>query len=136
MIKKFLVSFFICLTMVSFANAQDGPNLKNGLWEITSKTRIPGMPMTPATHTQCLTSQDYLPKDMLQVRSACKIVDQKVSGNTVSWTVKCHGGGDTGTGKGEVTYSGESFKGAFVLNVHGMETISQMTGKYVGPCEK
>ena len=72
-------------------------NMQEGKWEITTKTEMVGMSMSmpPMTRTQCLTKKDLVPQDSQQ-GSECKITDTKVVGNTVTWTIKCHGHGGGG----------------------------------------
>jgi len=48
----------ILLTAISISFASSGPNMKEGLWEITVKTEMPGMEMPPMKHTQCLNKKE------------------------------------------------------------------------------
>ncbi|MHC3994285.1 DUF3617 domain-containing protein [Thiomicrolovo sp. ZZH C-3] len=113
-----------------------GPDFKEGKWSITSKTEMQGMAMQiPATtFEQCLSAQDRVPMQKND-NDGCKVMDQKVDGDTVSWRYECqHSKGD-----GSITYTGESFQGK--MNMHtdtgmgAMTMTTTMTGKYLGPCE-
>ena len=112
--------------------------MQEGKWQITTRTEMPGMSMSmPAvTHTQCLTKKDLVPKDSQQ-GNECKVTDTKVVGNTVTWTIKCHGHGGAATGTGRITYSGNSFEGAFemVTDQSNMKMISRMSGHRLGDCK-
>lgn len=111
-------------------------NLHDGEWEITMKVEMPGMPaaaMKPHTIKTCLTKANYVPETN-QEKSDCKMENQKIDGNTVSWTMACK---DT-AGKGTVTYSGDSMEGLMESStkVEGREinTKMAMSGKRIGPC--
>jgi len=96
-----------------------GVNLHEGLWEITTKMEMKGMPMQmPArTHTQCLTKKNML-KTMVPNKQSqeeeCKITDQKISGNTVTWTMKCSGK-DAMKMTGKMTYRGNTLEGTMIM---------------------
>lgn len=111
-------------------------NLQDGEWAITSKIEMPGMPaaaMKPYTVKTCLTKENYVP-EASQEQSDCKMEDQKIDGNTVSWKMVCK---ET-TGKGTVTYSGDSMEGFMESStkVDGREIVTKiaMSGKRIGPC--
>ncbi len=70
----------------------------------------------------------------------CKIKNQKVTGNTVTYAMECTGQGGVSTEMtGEMTYTGDSMEGKSTMKMSGpqaMEMTSKMTGKYIGPCPK
>ncbi len=109
-------------------------NMNEGQWEITTTMDMPGMPaeaMKPHTVTTCLSKSDYVPKANPE-KSDCKMVDQKIDGNTVSWKVVCK---ET-SGKGTITYAGDSFSGLMesTMKQEGKEmTVNmKMDGKRIG----
>jgi hypothetical protein len=111
-------------------------NLQDGEWAITSRVEMSGMPaaaMKPYTVKTCLTKENYVP-EASQEQSDCKIEDQKIDGNSVSWKMVCK---ET-TGKGTVTYSGDSMEGFMESStkVGGREIVTKiaMSGKRIGPC--
>jgi len=111
-------------------------NMQDGEWEITMKIDMPGMPagaMKPHTVKTCLTKENYVPKTN-PTQTDCKMENQKIDGNTVSWSVVCK---DT-TGKGTITYAGDSFNGLMESStkIEGkeMKTRMAMVGKRLGPC--
>ena len=121
-----------------------GVNLHEGLWEITTKMEIEGMPMKmPARkRTQCLTNKNMLktmvPKEQAQ-EEECKITDQKISGNTVTWTMKCSGK-DAMEITGKTTYHGDTFEGTIIMISNDpdegkMKMINHISGKRVGECK-
>ena len=121
-----------------------GVNLHEGLWEITTKMEIEGMPMKmPARkHTQCLTNKNMLktmvPKEQAQ-EEECKITDQKISGNTVTWAMKCSGK-DAMDVTGKTTYHGDTFEGTITMISNEpdggkMKIINHISGKRIGECK-
>jgi hypothetical protein len=117
--------------------AGKGVNMKEGKWEITSTVSMEGMPagmMKPQTFTTCLKQTDYVPKNADQ--KDCTMKDVNVSGNTVSWEAICK---DT-SGKGTITYAGDTYDGAMEMTMKegGKDMNMKMTmkGKHIGPCDK
>jgi hypothetical protein len=138
MLKKLVVASVVLFTAVSISFAGSVPNIQEGMWEITSKVEMPGMPMEmpPVTYTQCLTKEDLVPQSS-QPGEECKITQTKVTGNTVTWTMQCKGQGGTMAGTGSVTYSGTSFEGTIKMTMpeSNMEITSHISGHRVGDCE-
>lgn len=134
-----LISFFSVIFMitVSISLAGSGPNMQEGLWEITTKMDMPGMPMSmPATkHTQCITKENIVPESY-QPDQECRITKTKVLGDTVTWTVEC----DSPEGKsrltGQITYHGDKFEGTINITMEGMEIIQHMSGRRIGDCKQ
>jgi Protein of unknown function (DUF3617) len=121
--------------LVSGALASHG---KAGLWSITTKMEMPGMPQMPdmsqmppevrermkamnmnmsnkgMTIQHCMTQaevdQDGPPP---MARKECKLVGSKIAGHTYAGDVACAGSGFNGTGHFEVTYeSSEHYTGS------------------------
>ncbi|BCA80972.1 DUF3617 domain-containing protein [Desulfuromonas sp. AOP6] len=114
--------------------------MRPGLWEISSRLEMPGMPMQmPAmTHTQCLSKEDLVPQ-RAESDQQCRLIENKVSGNTVRWVMQCTSDEGTTTARGEVTYQGDSFKGQVRIETvlpgqEPMEMVSHTTGKRIGDC--
>ncbi|MBN2654969.1 MAG: DUF3617 family protein [Nitrospirae bacterium] len=139
--KRIIVMLAALCFVFTFAgcgsSASAGPDIKDGLWEITTTTDMPGMPaglMKPFTHSTCLSKKDSVPNG--EQDSGCKMQDVKTIGNTVSWTMLCK----EGVTKGKITYAGSSFDGATetVIKADGteMKVNNTMKGKYLGPCKK
>ncbi|MGZ9197284.1 MAG: DUF3617 domain-containing protein, partial [Candidatus Deferrimicrobiaceae bacterium] len=129
-------------------------DLKDGEWEVISETSMTmgtmSMPSTTSKVTHCLTRDDTIPASEKQ--KDCKVVDQKVVGNTVSWRVVCK----DGEGEGEITYRGTTYNGTFRMKMaEGGEATKKRTsrkktaedgetmtmnvklsGKHLGPCPK
>jgi len=137
MLKKIFVASIIMMIAISISCADSGPNMKEGLWEITTEMKMQGMEMPPVKHTQCITKDDLVPQGSQQPGQECEITDVKKSGNTVTWTMKCTGQGGEVIGTGEITYSGDSFKGTMAISMPqaNMEMTSHLSGKRIGNCK-
>jgi hypothetical protein len=137
--KKGLMLFLLLLAIPFMAHAGGTPNMEPGLWEITSETHMQGMNMPPSTVTQCITNDDLVPRPSSQPgqQQDCEITDVKVSGDTVTWRMRCTGEGGTVEGEGSITYHGDRFEGSSTINIidAGMSMQTQMTGRRVGECQ-
>ncbi len=116
-------------------SAMASVNMQEGQWEMTMQMNIPGMPAgahPPHVITNCLSKKDYVPQD--NQKSDCKVQDNAVNGNTVSWKMIC----PNMTGKGSITYAGTTFDGTTeaTMKVDGKDMVikTDMKGKYLGPC--
>jgi hypothetical protein len=131
---------FISLAWITSASAE----MKEGLWQITTKAEIKGMPMQmPATTMkQCMTKKDMTPKAEKQPKGQeCVTKDQKVSGDTVTYSMECKNTESTTVQNGKMTYKGDSFDGTTDTKIKtkgqpDMNMTSIMSGKYLGPCPK
>jgi len=121
-----------------------GVNMHEGLWEITTKMEMQGMPMPmqmPARkHTQCLTKMNMMktmvPKEQ-DKEEECKITDTKISGNTVTWVMKCSGE-DAMEVTGKTTYHGDTFEGTITMISKDPEEgkmITHISGRRIGECK-
>lgn len=125
--------------------AHAAPNMKEGLWEITVKMEMPGMPtsMPPQTTQQCVTRKDLdNPQKMTpgaDARNQCSVTNYKMEGNTATWSMACKGPQQM-TGSGSVTYNGTSYTGNSKMSMNQGGRTMNMTmnysGKYVGACRK
>ena len=130
----FILFFFFALSF-SWKAFADSPNLDEGNWTIEVTMSVPGMQMPPMTYNNCLKKEDCVPFDtdpQSQQSQECNPKNIKVSGDTVSWTMECEGM----TGKGSITYFGDSLKGDIIINTGQGEMIQHLEGKRTGPCTK
>ncbi len=132
-----IVVSVVLLSALSISFAGSGPNMQEGLWEITTKMEMPGMPMSmPAMkHTQCITKENFVPQSS-QPNQECKITENKVDGDTVTWTMEC----DAPEGKiraiGEIIYNGDSFKGTIKMTMQGVDMTQHLSGRRIGDCKQ
>ena len=139
--KKTILSFLgMGCVMFLFSATAFGLDLNPGKYEITSKVEMPGMPVSvpPTTITQCITKEDPVPKQ--DESSNCKIKNMKQTGNSVSWDMECDQQGQKMTSSGEMSYSGDTFKGTVTAKMGAqagnMTMTMKMTGKRIGGCDK
>ncbi len=117
-----------------------GPNMADGKWEITSKMEMEGMPMAmpPVKTTMCLTAKEAVPQKAPKNQD-CKMISNKIEGNTVTWVMQCKDKHGTVDSKGRITYKGTSFDGKVVMNMtneKGSRTMKQdMSGHRIGDCK-
>jgi len=126
-------------------------DMQPGQWQITTTVKIEGLPAgspmpsepPPQVVERCLTLDDLVPKPG-EGQPGCKVTEQKIIGDTVKWEVACDApeGGAQGRGTGTITYSGDSFEGAFIMKMQleeGGDTAtmtSRLEGKRLGDCEE
>lgn len=141
MIKKLWLASMILLliTPISFVGAD--PDIQEGRWEITTKTEMPGMPVTipPIKHTQCLTKNDLVPQKP-EKGQECKITQTKIDGNTVTWVIQCSTQKSVMKGTGKITYKGGSLDGIINMTLNDpnqgkMNMINHISGRRIGDCK-
>jgi hypothetical protein len=128
----------VVLSAVSISFAGSGPNMQEGLWEITIKMEMPGMPMNmpPMIHTQCITNENMVPRGSPQQAEGCKITKTKVEGDTVTWTMECDSPEGKARSTGKIIYSGDTFKGTIKMTMQGMKMIQHLSGQRIGNCKQ
>ncbi len=143
MLKRAALAVTTIVIFLGGTLAFAGVNMHEGLWEITTRMEMQGMPMQmPARqHTQCLTKKNMLktmvPKEQDQ-EDECKVTDTRISGNTVTWIMKCRGR-DAMKLTGKTTYHGDTFEGTITMISNDpeegqMKIINHMSGKRIGEC--
>lgn len=105
------------------------------LWEITTKTEMPGMPfaMPGSTQQVCMPKGGASdPRHSVQQDKECKMTDIKTSGNKTTWKMRCDHKGEIMNGTGEITSTASSYQGVSHLSgKSGGENID-MTMRYSG----
>jgi len=120
------------------------PNMKEGLWEITTKMEVPGMPagMPPQVMQKCFTQEDFKdPRQAVPGKDArdarCKMTDHKVQGNSATWNMACE---DGTKGVGTATYSGTTYTSTNTITSSRGGKAQTMTmhysGRHLGACKK
>jgi hypothetical protein len=141
------LKFLTLLCAVSSGTAYAaGPNFKEGEWNVSYQMEVTGMPfaMPPisAKKTMCLDKNNYVP-DNSQPGQECKVSDQKVSGNAVTWTMTCRAQERVIEGQGKITYNGEHYDGVMNAKMISTDTPTTpvsykytMQGQRLGACSK
>lgn len=129
------IIFFVVLLLSTNLNAID---LKEGLWEMSVKMEVKGMPMPiPAQkYTQCVTKDKLVPTGEGSKDVNCKVIDYKISGNSITWKMVCKDDEGETTIIGKGTYNLDKFGGETKVKTHdGMEMVQNITGKWIGKCK-
>lgn len=117
--------------------------MQPGLWEVTTRMQMTGMPMQMPAQTvrHCYTKQDIEKGDRTVPQADdknCKITDYKLRGNTATWSIVCTGQGAM-SGTGTMTTSATSFTGKskYKMRDNGgtMDMVSNISGKRIGDCK-
>ncbi|TAL23880.1 MAG: DUF3617 family protein [Nitrospirae bacterium] len=136
-----IFSAVVLLTLALSAPAFAEPNMKEGMWEMAMKMDMQGMPfaMPPMKFNQCITKKDMVPYKKEKGQD-CDMVSTKISGDTVSWVVKCKDKHGTTESSGQITYEGEKFNGVINTTMTDAGGSSQkskmnMSGRRIGACK-
>lgn len=142
--KSFLTVFRVVLisaVIMLSAAGLEAVNMQEGEWETVTEMVMEGMPfpMPPTKMNTCITKKDMIPRS--ENDKNCTFKDQQISGNIVRWHVVCKDSEGTSDGRGEITYSGKSYKGTIKMTVTDKKGASsrmtmKMSGKHLGPCSK
>jgi hypothetical protein len=140
--RAFLSAFLIAGAVSPAVVCAAAPTMQPGLWEITTKTEMPGMPMAMPAQTMrhCYRPEDVKdPKSTVPADKNCKMESFNQSGNTVTWQVSCQTEGGPMSGKGTMTQGAQSYTGTTTMKgkMQGMDMTMNMSysGKRVGECK-
>lgn len=145
MLKKLLsilIGIIFIVSYAFFASAQE-IEMKEGLWEITTKMDIPGenIPSMSYTYTLCLTKKNMIPYEDMQDKDEngfkpnCKLIEYKIKGNTILWKIKCKDKKGVSITTGKTTYTGDTFEGIVKVKTASREMTMYQKGKWIGSCE-
>jgi len=138
MLGSFAMVLMVAAVVVATPDAASAQFVQPGLWEITMRMEMPGMPMTmpPMTTTQCI--RDATTESAIPEQPNCEVLNRSASGNTVRWSVRCKEGNATMTGTGEMTLRGATYDGVTQMTMRegGQETqmTQRFSGRRVGAC--
>jgi len=129
----------VCLLSVAMmlpAGASAAETMREGLWEITSQSEMPGMPMKlPAsTIRHCYTKEDVKDqKRMVNTDKNCKLTDYKVTGNKATWAMVCTGQ-QSGTFSGETIFGKDAYTSTMKMKSQGYTMTMKVKAKRIGNC--
>ncbi len=143
MAKRVCVAFFTAFLALAVSSTfcfAAGINAQEGEWEDTMEMKMEGLPFAipPVTTKHCVTKENVVPKAS-EKDDKCKIKDQRIVGNKVTWSVECIDKGEKTESQGEITYSGDSYKGTMKTRMTDkagktMVSTGTMTGRRIGEC--
>lgn len=137
------VSFAVLALIMSTTTFAASKDLQPGVWEITTETSMPGMPIQipPQTEKRCYTTADLTQaQDAIQQGgyANCKVKNFQENGDTATWAIACSGE-PAMSGKGKMTTTATSFVGAMdsVVKYPGgaMAMTNKWRAKRVGSCK-
>ncbi len=138
---QFVLALLLFAMMESVAAEMEVPDVKEGMWEITSQMEMPGMPMAVPSviSKQCYTKQSMKPENILR-NNHCTMQKMDLRDNSVSWQMRCQQQGMQMTGTGNIDYQHTSFSGNFNMKMSGanqpaMQMNTRLKGRYIGPCQ-
>lgn len=143
MARFFIFVLFSALIMPAvIAYAVD---MQDGNWETTVEMKMEGapFPMPPMkfNDAKCLSKKDMVPKTA-QKDQKCETLEQKVSGNKVTWKIRCSDKDGVTEGQGEVVYKGNSYAGNMKMKMTPKDKSSQpmninykLNGRRIGDCK-
>lgn len=136
--KKLILSALFSLSVPVMAT--ETPDIKEGMWEISSRASIPAMsvPIPALTMQQCFTRQSMNPENILQ-QNNCQMNNMDIQTNSVHWQMSCQQEGMQMQGQGQIQYQQTRFSGTFDLTMSGsaagaMAMHTELTGRYIGKC--
>ncbi len=133
------INLLIIATLILLPVAcSSAPNMKEGMWEITTSMNMGGMSMPAVTTKQCLTKKDMVPQQKTEGQT-CSMSKKKVTGDTVSWTLVCtQDDGSKSESQGQITYQGTTMSGSVTAKISGgpmaMTFTSNFKGHWLGAC--
>lgn len=121
--------------MALVAPAQAAGPKGGELWEITTSMEMPGMPFAipPTTVRQCIA--DNAGPYQAQEGEKCDTVTQSLSGNTLTWQVKCSGTQGKMELAGVSTYVGDTMDSKVKMKSENGDMSLHVTGKKLGACK-
>jgi hypothetical protein len=129
--------FLLALSVAPLAWAGD---VIEGLWDIGLVLRVEGQDYGPHHRRQCITQADAQDPGKLFGESTgiCQFVNKRYFGTQLTFNVRCDGGVPL-TGTGQVEFGPERFYGNLALIARmpegpSVETLSEISGKRLGPC--
>ena len=118
--------------------------LRPGNWEVTVQMQMANMPvqMPEMKNVMCITPEQAKdpgntlgrgPQGRGNSNQNCKVSDQKVTGDTVTWKMECTSPQPM-TGTGEMVFKGDSYAGSMKMNSAQGEMSMKVSGKRLGDC--
>ena len=121
--------------------ATAAPNMNEGEWQFEMQMQMKGMPMNmpPMRFTNCLKPGDVVPTPERQM-TECRKSNERISGNTVSWTMLCNHQNTEMEMRGTATFNGDTMNGSMDQTMRSggraqMTSSGTISGKRVGPCK-
>lgn len=141
------VGTLLCGWLGIAMEASAAPNIREGKWKntIVTTVKMPGMPIvippTTVTTTQCMTKKDMILQTSKD-KNQCTIIKQTLSGNKLSWKMRCTLESGVQSATGEIVFQKSRYRGHVKATIlpkqPGTPTIhmhSTLSGHYLGSCD-
>jgi Protein of unknown function (DUF3617) len=134
-------AWLLLSTLALSPRAIAGPDIREGLWEVSVLAEVGGQPLTaaPMVVRQCISSQSV--QDLMAQMGgagACQISDFQQTGNRARWNITCTGTMDV-SGTGETEIAADQFTGRMNLVVtmsgQSLPMVQNFQAKRVGECQ-
>ena len=133
-----LITLAATIFSVRIVVAADALPMTPGMWETTTTTTNSFTGTQTQTVRECLTEKEFDPKKMARQAEGCRITEQTLSGNTLTFTMICNLQGGEGAMTGRYTSQGDSGSGTMKMKMsfggQTMTSESTFEGRRVGPC--
>lgn len=135
-LKHNISSAILLACLISIPAQAAEVDIKPGMWRWTMTMEMKGMPFTlpPTTYSSCITKEDLVPEQSKQLKD-CKILENKITGNSVSWKMECHTEGERVLSEGKMSYRDTTAKGKVQVTTHGIAMTSKISGQRTGNCK-
>jgi len=141
MTRKTLYTAGFLLTAVLSAAAAADDTIKEGKWTVTVVNTSKGLPQASVpqtiTSTSCVTNANPIPNN--KTMQGCTPPQIKKSGNMIDYSMSCDKPSFKMTSNGHVSYTGDAMEGTskttVTVGTNTIDTTTQITGKYLGPCK-
>jgi hypothetical protein len=141
---RMIAALLSCAALSVVADGHAATGMQAGMWEITTKTEMPGMPMAipPQTMRHCYTQKDVEDGKGAVSRGSddknCQVKDYQLKGNGATWTLECRGE-NAMTGTGTMTFGANSYTGGMKMKMEQggqtMDMTMSWSGTRVGECK-
>jgi hypothetical protein len=127
----------VVAALIAMTGAALADHGKAGLWQVSTKMTMPGMPQAQTYSSQHCMTADEVKRDAMPPSSNhdCKMTNEKVSGGSFSGDMVCNGEAK-GTGHIAVTYdSNTHYAGQMTMAMnaggHAMNMTNSFEGKWL-----
>ena len=90
--------------------------------------------MPPIVYSNCLSKKDLIPEQSKENKD-CKMLENKVTGNSIKWKMECKTEAGKSLSIGKITYNKTTAKGEIKVVTSNMTMISKLNGRYTGKCK-
>ena len=88
-----------------------------GNWETTVVMNHPMLGNQTNTQTQCIEEEEFDPNQFLQGQEECTMVEQNVSGNTLTFEMECNAQGTRSSMTGEMSITDDTGTGSMQISM-------------------